>query len=278
MTGDNMTPKELKAVEDRIRREEGIVAAADSQRRMLPDPPTLEGYELEVLYEPARLISRDFYDFVAVSRDAWGIVLGRASGSGAEAGMLVAMTKAVVSVYARQAEGPVEALCLANDELCRGLAPDSFVSVNYAVLDAGSGKLRYARAGGMKPVMVNPAWLEPEPRTIEAKGLALGITRGPRFRRILEEVELVLEPGDTFFQYTDGLVETTNSKKERFGQRRVTDVLGGFMRSPAAEIVEMAAVRLGGFTRGKGNRDDVTIVALKARDLARGRAVSSERS
>jgi len=259
----------LRRLANQIREKEetdrSLKTASLRQKRMLPDPPELEAFDFGFTYEPAAHVSGDFYDFIPVREGVWGIVVADVSGHGVEAGIIMGMAKQAVKIFGRQNEEPTEVLSLANEELHRSLDGKTFVSLSYAVLDTQTTVLKFARAGQCKPIMVNPSWKTAEPYMVESKGLALGVDKGKRFRKIVELIEIKLEPGDIFFQYTDGLAEAMNAAKEQFGEERIMALLKQYARSPAQELVEIVEEALKDFTRGAEQEDDITMLALKYR-------------
>jgi sigma-B regulation protein RsbU (phosphoserine phosphatase) len=260
----------LRRLASQIREKEetdrSLKTASLRQKRMLPNPPELVDYDFGFTYEPAAHVSGDFYDFIPVREGVWGIVVADVSGHGVEAGIIMGMAKQAVRIYGRQNEEPTEVLGLANEELHSSLDGKTFVSLSYAVLNTETGVLKFSRAGQCKPIMVNPSWKTAEPYVVESKGLALGVDRGPRFRQIIEPIEFKLEPGDIFFQYTDGLAEAMNASKEQFGEERIMSLLKQYARSPAQELVEIVIEALKDFTRGAEPEDDITLLALKYRE------------
>ena len=265
-----MDTERLRRLANQIREKEetdrSLKTASLRQKRMLPDPPELASFDFGFTYEPAAHVSGDFYDFIPVRDDVWGIVVADVSGHGVEAGIIMGMAKQAVKIFGRQNEEPTEVLSLANEELHRSLDGKTFVSLSYAVLDTETTVLKFARAGQCKPIMVNPSWKTAEPYVVESKGLALGVDKGKRFRKIVEPIEIKLEPGDTFFQYTDGLAEAMNATKEQFGEERIMALLKQYARSPAQELVEIVMEALKDFTRGAEQEDDITLLALKYRE------------
>ncbi|MHC5059450.1 MAG: PP2C family protein-serine/threonine phosphatase [Planctomycetota bacterium] len=239
-----MDTERLRRLASQIREKEetdrSLKTASLRQKRMLPNPPELADYDFGFTYEPAAHVSGDFYDFIPVREGVWGIVVADVSGHGVEA--------------------------LANEELHRSLDGKTFVSLSYAVLNTDSHVLKFSRAGQCKPIMVNPSWKTAEPYVVESKGLALGVDKGPRFRKIIEPIEFKLEQGDIFFQYTDGLAEAMNASKEQFGEERIMSLLKQYARSPAQELVEIVMEALKDFTRGAEPEDDITLLALKFRE------------
>jgi sigma-B regulation protein RsbU (phosphoserine phosphatase) len=238
------------------------------QRRMLPNTPTHPKYDFAVVYEPAMSVSGDFYDFIPVSENVCGIVVGDVTGHGVEAGIIMGMAKQTVSIYARQIEGPAEVLREANAELHRALDGKTFVSLSYSVLDMETRSLRFVRAGQNKPYLLNPNWQNPVPQVIDSKGLALGVDKGPRFAKVTEEIDMKLEPGDIFFQYTDGLIEATNKEKEQYGEARLRELLQRYSRTSAGELLEIVIESMQDFTRAREQDDDITMVAVRVKDPA----------
>ena len=94
------------------------------------------------------------------------------------------------------------------------------------------------------------------------RGAALGLLRPSRFRAILEQETIALQPGDTVLLYTDGVTEAMNEQGEQFGEERLCSVARQYAREGprrlASEIV--AAVRR--HTGGAAQYDDITLVAL----------------
>ncbi|MHC4199258.1 MAG: PP2C family protein-serine/threonine phosphatase [Planctomycetota bacterium] len=263
--------RRLRAVAGEIQKKEdtdrSLHLASVRQQRMLPQQaPELERYEFGLCYEPAAKVSGDFYDFIPVRDGALGIVVADVTGHGVEAGIIMGMAKQAISIYGRQIESPDEVLCLTNEELHRTLDARTFVSLSYAVLDMETHILRFARAGQCRPILINPAWKTVEPQVVNSKGLALGVDKGPRFRQVIELIPIKLEPGDVFFQYTDGLVEATNKEKQQFGEERLMKLLTRYARASAQELVDIVLESLNEFTRTPELEDDLTMLVLKARD------------
>ena len=76
--------------------------ASSRQRRMLPRIPELKGFDLYASIEPAAEVSGDFYDFFWLPDGLLGIVIADVSGPGLEAGIVLGMAMATVSIYGRE--------------------------------------------------------------------------------------------------------------------------------------------------------------------------------
>ena len=78
----------------------------------------------------------DFYDFVSLTDDRMGLVMGDVSGKGVPAAVLMASTQSVLRALAqRGSPSPSRQLADANEVLCTYIPPNMFVTCFYAILD-----------------------------------------------------------------------------------------------------------------------------------------------
>ena len=100
--------------------EEELSVARRIQRQLLPRIlPTVEGYQLEVFYQPAREVGGDFYDFYPLADGRLGIAVGDATDKGVPAALVMAACRSVLRGVARSdtSNSPGRVLALANDLL-----------------------------------------------------------------------------------------------------------------------------------------------------------------
>ena len=254
---------ELRAREETDR---SLRLAQVRQQRMLPAEPEVPGYEIQVHYRPASTVSGDFYDFITTKNGNIGIVIGDVTGHGVEAGIVMGMAKTAINIYARQIESPSEVMRLVNADMFDMLDGKTFVSVAYAVLDLASKTIRFVRAGQDRPFLYNANWQDEGPRDLRSNGLALGVDKGPKFEKIMQELAIQLSPGDLFFQYTDGLTEAANQSHEQYGEERLKQTIARYGRMRMHELIELIAESLSDFTRRSDYEDDITMVALKVKE------------
>ena len=265
--------RELKEHEETTK---SLEVASDRQRHMMPPLPDIPGFDLGVLYRSASQVSGDFYDFFMTPRGEHALVIADVTGHGVEAGIIMGMAKATVSVYGRQLESPKDALVAANRDLAASLDGKTFVCLTLLFLDASERHIRLARAGSNRPILFNPGWDDPEPRELKSRGLALGLDSGERFDEIIEEIELTLGAGDVLLQLTDGLVEATNPDKEQFGEARVMELVGRYPRASTTELLFILEEALRDFTGSREQEDDITLMALKIRERSPTRRFAFE--
>ncbi len=165
--------------------------------------PALEGWEIAPLYQPAREVGSDFYDFLPLADGRVGLVIGDVSGKGIPAALVMANTQSVLRAVAQRGSMPSQVLAEANEVLFTYIPPDTFVTCFYAILEPTEGRLRYANAGQNLPCCRH----EGLATELRARGMPLGLMPGMPY----EEKEILLTPGDAVLFYSDGIVEAHNS-------------------------------------------------------------------
>jgi len=236
--------------------------AGKHQRQMLPDLPEVPGFEFCVLYQPMATVSGDFYDFFKVSDDEIGMVVGDVSGHGMEAALVMSMVKKSLKIFSRGVSSAAEALRLANADIFEDLAQSTFASVFYGVLNTRQKTLKFSRAGHSPLVLYNPG-REPVLTALEPKGMAVGLDKGTVFNRTLEEMEIQLAAGDMLVQFTDGVVEASNKKKEELGADRLYAAIAQYGKHEPKYLAHMIDLTVKEFLGKAPVEDDVTVMCVK---------------
>jgi serine phosphatase RsbU (regulator of sigma subunit)/predicted ester cyclase len=199
---------------ERERIEQELQLARSIQQASLPkEVPSLQGWQINPFYQPAREVGGDFYDFHLLSEDRLGVVVGDATGKGVPAALVMASARSMLRAVAQASNSPGEVLRRVNDALVTDIPPNMFVTCFYAILDPESGTLSYANAGHDLPYL----WRGGDADEIRATGMPLGLMPGMSY----EQKETELDRGQGVFFYSDGLVEAHDPKGEMFGFPRL---------------------------------------------------------
>jgi len=232
--------------------------AGGIQQSFLPEsPPRIEGVELAALNVPAKEVGGDFYDFIPVSQDKWGLVIADVSGKGVPAALFMALSRTLVRANTVGNLTAAQAIRRANDLIVEDDRVNMFVTLFYSVLDPAGRTLTYVNAGHNPPFM-----LRRDGRGIallEAKGIALGVM--PDIG--LEEREISLREGDMVVLYTDGVTEAINNKEQQFGKERLISIAEKNCNLPASELVKRIQQEITEFSQGQPQFDDLTLMILK---------------
>jgi hypothetical protein len=110
--------------------------------------PTLEGWQINLYYQPAREVGGDFYDFHLLSEGRLGLVVGDATGKGVPAALVMSTTCGMLQLAAQASDSssPGEVLSRVNEALTVRIPQNMFVTCFYGVLEPSSGRLVYANA------------------------------------------------------------------------------------------------------------------------------------
>jgi sigma-B regulation protein RsbU (phosphoserine phosphatase) len=228
------------------------------QQQFLPESaPQVEGVEMAAVNLPALEVGGDFYDFIPVGKDKWGLVIADVSGKGVPAALFMAISRTLVRAYAVGKPTVSEAILKANNVIADDARSSMFVTLFYGVLDIREKTLTYVSAGHNPPLMLPGRG--GETIMLKTKGIAMGIM--PDIK--LEEKEIHLEKGDVVTLYTDGVTEAINEKNEQFGTGRLATVVDSNRNLSAPEIVKRVEEEVTEFSQGQPQFDDITLLILK---------------
>ncbi|HMD14007.1 MAG TPA: SpoIIE family protein phosphatase, partial [Bacteroidota bacterium] len=100
--------------------------------------------------------------------------------------------------------------------------------------------------------------------SLPAKGIGLGLERGPLFESELEERCRPLLPDQTFLFYSDGLTEAMNSQNEEFGEDRIAQIISNAHNISAANVQQMIIAAIKQFQGTAEQHDDMTLVVVES--------------
>lgn len=244
---------------ERERMEQELRVARVIQQTLLPKTlPELKGWQIEALWQPARAVSGDFYDYLTMPDGKLALMVGDVTDKGVPAALVMATTRSMLRAAVEHFSSPGEILAYVNDLLCPDIPPNMFVTCLYMLLDPVSGYIRFANAGHNLPIRLIPNGVQ----ELRATGMPLGLLPGMTY----EEHEAQLAPGESLVLYSDGLVEAHNTSGDMFGFPRLRDLLSQETVQKdysGAKIIEMLTGQLSEFTGNDWEQeDDVTIVTL----------------
>ena len=168
----------------------------------------------------------------------------------------MAVTRTVFRITAADCDSPARILSLINDSLVKDNDAGMFVTMFVGVFDLTSGKLTFCNAGHNPAVIISS---EGAKFLDAAENLAVGVIDGFEY----EEQSVMLDKGDIFFLYTDGLTEAEDSAKSMFGERRMLDVISSCGRLSPEESIALMDAAVTEFVGDTEQSDDLTMLCLK---------------
>lgn len=250
---------------DKRRLEDEVKTASDIQRVLLPSKaPGLQDYRVAAFYQAARLVSGDYYDYVPVDDDHFGVAIGDVCGKGIPASLIMAMCRSVLRAHATETDSPAEVLYAVNRSIFPDIREDMFITMLYLVLERGSNRIKMAR-GGHEP----PLHYSRETGSIEMyspPGIAVGIDEGNVFDRVTKNITVEMNSGDILLLYTDGVTEAPGAKgDEEFGRNALQEALAEHAVDGAKAVVDGIYEKLRAHAGPRAQSDDITLIAIEKR-------------
>jgi serine phosphatase RsbU (regulator of sigma subunit) len=237
--------------------ERDLLLAAQVQRRVLPLPPKLPGFELAAVMHPARLLGGDYYDFFEMSEDVVDVVIADVSGKGAAASLLMPSLALALRTRARELSGPAAIVKDLDESLKQITTAGTFVTIFYARLHATTKTMEYASGGHNPPLLVRArtgaSWC------LEEAGPIVGILPGAEYSNTV----ISLEDGDILTLFTDGVTEQENEHDEEFSTDRLRRVVLSNEGEPASVVVTKIANAVASYAGAREQADDLTVVVMK---------------
>jgi sigma-B regulation protein RsbU (phosphoserine phosphatase) len=241
-----------------------IAVAREIQRILLPSrAPLVEGFNCAALNIPAQQVSGDYFDFIQVDPQRWGVAVADVSGKGIPASLIMAMCRSVLRSKAPGNSSPAQVLREVNRQLYPDIQEDMFITMIYLIMDS-SGTLTLARAGHEAALWCRDHFKHIE--TIDAPGMALGIDAGDVFDEVIRDVTVELSPLDTVVVYTDGINEALDAEGNEFGQEQLKSVLREAGPQSVDFLVKTIVDRVQNFSSGHPQNDDITLAAVQRSD------------
>ena len=238
-----------------------LESAKDVQEAFFPQQNlTIPGLSCETCYKPAQSIGGDYYDFLPLQGERFGIAIGDVSGKGIGAALLMASLQASLRAQASHDHSDLSALIADVDRLVYAASPDHlYASLFYAEYDPATRLLRYVNAGHNAPMVLR--WKEKKCGVFQLKaaGTPVGLLQGTEFGTKTFQLQV----GDVVVAYTDGITEAENSEDEQWGRRRLENLLRTCQGHTARQIVRCILDGLSAYTKGRPQKDDITLVVLQ---------------
>ena len=230
--------------------------AREAQAQFLPRKfPDLKTLRCAGICLPAGRVGGDFYDFLTLPYQCFGLVVGDIAGKGVAAALQMANLQATL----RSLCGPLshdlrELLRSVSEMFSENTSDGGFATLFFGEYNDRNRRLRYANCGHPAPFILR---CDNTIKRLETTGCVVGLEA--EWDGSIAEVNL--EPGDTLLAYSDGVTETTRDGSEQFGEKRLIDFLFQHNHLSVSELVHTLVAALVEF--GGKPEDDTTVVAAR---------------
>ncbi|HNV47237.1 MAG TPA: PP2C family protein-serine/threonine phosphatase [Spirochaetota bacterium] len=232
------------------------------QTVLLPQHPSIPGYDVSAFMKPAEEVGGDYYDIINTPAASW-VVIGDVSGHGVSAGIIMMMVESIIQAVVRERPTvpPGELLRIANRAIShniRRMDEENYMTITALSIDADGAALH---AGLHLDILVYRA-RDGAVESIPTEGMWLGIR--PEIGEFTRDGSFQIDPGDVMLLYTDGVIEAKDVLGAQFGGAALARILAAHGRDDTRTILEKIIEQLSLYRPD----DDATLVILKrlARD------------
>jgi sigma-B regulation protein RsbU (phosphoserine phosphatase) len=247
---------------EKKRLDQDLQVAHEIQRILLPaSSPEISGWQISGINIPARQVSGDYYDYIAVDETHCGLAIADVSGKGVPASLIMAMCRSVLRSQAHGQLSAATVLRQVNAQLFPDIKEDMFISMAYAIIERDGGTITLSRAGHDAPLLYKAS--DQSVSKINPPGMALGIDSGGVFNRVTGDFSLTLESNDCLVLYTDGVTEALDIEGEEFGMANVIKAIQASASEGAAGMITRLTDDLRAFVGPHPQYDDITLIVIR---------------
>jgi len=247
------------AQRERLNRE--VEIAREVQQRLFPQKlPPIIGLDYCGACRPALGVGGDYYDFLLLPNDVFGIAIGDVSGKGIAAALLMASLQASLRGQAIRGTSDLAEMIQNVNRLVYDASPENrYATFFYSQYEPAARRLTYVNAGHNAPMVLrkeNEAW---SIIRLEAGGAVVGLL--PSFPYSQAVVEL--QPGDMLLAFTDGISEAMNPDDEEWGEDRLIETAKMSEGLSAADTISLIVDAADRFVNGAEQHDDMTLMVVR---------------
>ena len=232
---------------------------ADMLPGMFPPYPDRKEFDIYASMTPAKEVGGDFYDFFFIDHDHIAIVIADVSGKGVPAALFMVIAKTLIKYRSLTGDtiSPASILKDVNSRLCEGNEAGFFVTVWLGIIEISTGKGIASNAGHENPAVRRKQGSYDF--VINKHSPAVAAMEDT----IFTEHEFRLEPGDSFFVYTDGVLEATNTGMDMFGSKQLLDALNELPDTDAEGLLKNVKKNIDMFVGDAPQFDDITMLEFR---------------
>ena len=218
--------------------------------------PADEDHSIYAQMIAAKEVGGDFYDFYKLNDTTVAFLAADVSGKGIPAAMFMMTAKTIIKDLAESGMAVNDIFTKANEKLCENNESGMFVTAWMGILDLTTGKVQFANAGHNPPLLKRADGSFEYLKT--RAGFILAGMEGVRYRA----GELMLNPGDRLFLYTDGVPEATNIDNKLYGEDRLLTFMNENASVEATKLLPSLKANIDEFVGEAPQFDDITMLML----------------
>jgi len=131
----------------------------------------------------------------------------------------------------------------------------------FGILDEEKMTFKYVRAGHCP--IIHYSKKNNTVEVLNSRGLGLGILRQPNLKNLWEEKEIFLDSGDILLLFTDGIIETKNTRRFNFGIENLVKLIIENCALEPVDLMNKIIQEVKLFSEKSKMDDDSTLIIFK---------------
>ncbi|HOK03354.1 MAG TPA: PP2C family serine/threonine-protein phosphatase, partial [Spirochaetota bacterium] len=245
--------------EKRKKLEEELKIASEIQRRNLTKIPKHIGdISISILYEPARVVGGDFFDYYRIRDDIAGFLIADVAGKGIPAALYTGSVKNILRMEQKICSTPADLFLKANRSIILESEMGMFTTAFYALIYQYEKRILFSSAGHNDQMLVKR---NGNVVRLKTAGKPLGIFEEIAF----EQKEVFYESGDILVLFTDGVGESLGGSDLDIekGFFKLADIILNFIDDSEELILNRIRNEIRSVARDLDLMDDLTLLLLR---------------
>ncbi len=235
--------------------DEELRTAYTIQSRLLPtELPDVANYSFAGTNKPCKTVSGDYYDVLLRPDGRIYFVVADVSGKGITAALVMSGLATAFNIFTRTDPQPADLVRELNLTLAPKTSPTKFATLVAGVLDPASGRIDFANAGHVPPLVVTKSGV----RRLDSTDLVVGLFTEAQYRN----QSVGLEAGEALVLFTDGVTEAENKAEEQLGLEAVETLLANRHGASARDLLGAISDHVQTFIGDCAPLDDVTLFVV----------------
>lgn len=251
---------------------EGLEAAANTQRALLPKaPPEVKYSHSAWSYQPSDHLGGDALNVFKLDDHLLGFFIVDICGHGLPSALLAVTLHRVLTPILDQpslltgnsSESPLHlfsdpgrVLTELNRRFPMSIEKGEYFTAVYGVLDTAVGEIRYAGAGHPHPILMSE---DKKIAKLQTDGFPVGFDE----EVVYETQAISVRPGDRLFVFSDGIAEAHSPSGEMFDMDRVMSHLRDSASEPLQDSLKVLADTVAKWEGEAGQEDDMSMIMIE---------------
>lgn len=254
---ENAELMEEKIKQETLNRE--VKIAREIQQRLLPEGfPGFENLEIASELIPAKQVGGDYYNIYKISATKTLFFVSDVSGKSISASLIVSTIYSYIVTYFNLNKDKFDLnnfVQTLNKVLIESTTSEKFATCWFGLFNHETNSMQSINAGHNSIYVFRTGGVIEE---LNKGGIFLGCVESE-----FETEEIILNDGDVFVFYTDGVTEAMSIDYQQYGDDRLKNVVKDNFNLPSGEILKLILADIKDFVKDADQSDDITCCVVR---------------